>query len=135
MTNSIRSPSEILETVVNLIKSPGDSNVQPGLRTTGLMEKTQQTKGNMKSFLNSLYIALKLYLCVLLFQRGKRKWYTKCTVVALILRQILNPVRKHTSLWVLKENREPWSLQHDLPRVRCQMTHTPSDEVTGVVGR
>lgn len=48
MTNSIRSPSEILETVVNLIKSPGDSNVQPGLRTTGLMETTQPTKGNMQ---------------------------------------------------------------------------------------
>lgn len=73
MTNSIRSPSEILETVVNLIKSPGDSNVQPGLRTTGLMETAQPTKGNMQSFLNSLYIVLKLYLCCLAFPKREKK--------------------------------------------------------------
>lgn len=30
----------------------------------------------------------------LLFQEGKRKWYTEFTVVALTLRQILDPVRK-----------------------------------------
>lgn len=47
--------------------------MQPGLRTTGLMEATQPTKGNMQSFLNALYIVLKLYLCCPAFPKREKK--------------------------------------------------------------
>lgn len=82
MTNSIRSPSEILGIVVSLIKSPGDSIVQPGLRTTGLMETIQPTKGNMhKEFPelseNQIYSVLKLHLCSPAFPKRGEKSVTQ----------------------------------------------------------
>lgn len=98
MTNTITSPSEILGIDVSLVKSPGDSIVQIGLRTTGLMKAIQPTKKNMpKEFTeNKIYFVLKLHLCYSAFQKRRSKWYTESTVVVLTLRQILDPVRKHT---------------------------------------
>ena len=55
MTNSIRSPPEILGIVVSLVNSPGDSNVQLGLRTTMLIETMQSTKRNTHTELHELF--------------------------------------------------------------------------------
>lgn len=125
MTNSNRSPSEILGIVVSRVKSPGDSNVQPGLRNTRLMETILSRETSAKSFLNFLktkYIVLKLHLyCPAFPKRGK--WYTKSTVVALTLRQILDPERKHTVYG---------RLQQDLSGIRYQVAQTPNG-ITGLV--
>ena len=55
MTNSIRSPPEILGIVVSIVNSPGDSNVQLGLRTTMLIETMQSTKRNTHTELRELF--------------------------------------------------------------------------------
>lgn len=112
MTNTITSPSEILRIVVSLVKSPGDSTVQIGLRTTGLIKTIQPTKKNMHKeftelFENKIYSVLKLHLCCFAFQRRGSKWYTEFTVVALTLRQILDPVRKHTVCGYWKKTGNP----------------------------
>lgn len=101
MTDTITSPSEILGIFASLVKSPGDSTVQIRLRTTGLMKTIQPKprKTCIKNLLNSenkIYPVLKLHLCCSAFQKRRSKWYTESTVVALTLRQILDPVRKHT---------------------------------------
>lgn len=55
MTNSIRSPPEILGIVVSLVNSPGDSNVLLGLRTTMLIETMQSSKRNTHTELRELF--------------------------------------------------------------------------------
>jgi len=55
MTNSIRSPPEILGIVVSLVNSPGDSNVLLGLRTTMLVETMQSSKRNTHTELRELF--------------------------------------------------------------------------------
>lgn len=78
MTNTITSPSEILRIVVSLVKSPGDSTVQIGLRTSGLIKTIQPTKKNMHKeftelFENKIYSVLKLHLCSSAFQKRGSK--------------------------------------------------------------
>lgn len=120
MTNSIRSPSEILEIVVSLVKSPGDSNVQPGLRNTRLMETIMPTKGNKckefpELFENQIYCFKTTSILSCFSKEGKV--IHKTTVVALTLKQILDPERKHTVCG---------RLQQDLSGIRYQVAQTPN---------
>lgn len=91
MTNSIRSPPEILGIVVSLVNSPGDSNVHLELRTTVLMETIQSTKRNTHTelrelFENQIYDFKAKSMMPCFSKEGKRKWYPKSTVVAMTLR-------------------------------------------------
>lgn len=112
MTNSIRSPPEILGIVVSPVNSPGDSNVQLGLRTTMLMKTMQSTKRNTHTelrelFENQIYYFKAKSMMPCFSKEGKRKWYPKSTVVALTLRQILDSIRKHMVCGYSKKTGNP----------------------------
>lgn len=100
MINTITSLSETLRIVVSLVKSPGDSTVQIGLRTTGLIKTIEPTKKNMHKEFTELfetnYICFKATSMLFCFPKEGIKVLHRIYSCRTDPQQSLDPVRKHT---------------------------------------